>query len=286
MHGLIVGCGYLGRRVARLWLDAGHRVTALTRSPETAGRFSAAGIQAINGDVTQPESLQALPDADVLLFAVGYDRTAHPSQHEVYVSGLANTLTALRGRVGRILYISSTSVYGQSDGSWVDEQSPTRPATESGRICLAAERVLMDWAAAAGAGALILRLAGIYGPGRLLARIDALQRGEPLSGQPQTWLNLIHVEDAARITVAFSMTADRGVVLVSDDRPVTRGEFYSHLAGLLQAPTPGFDASPGTRTAGFNKRCRNTRLRHVCNMPLVYPDCTAGLPAALTPVPE
>jgi nucleoside-diphosphate-sugar epimerase len=281
MHGLIVGCGYLGRRVARLWLDAGHTVSVLTRSPETAEGFAAKGIQAVIGDVTQPESLTALPDADVLLFAVGHDRSAPLSQREVYVSGLQNTLAALCGRVRRVLYISSTSVYGQSDGSWVDEQSPTEPVTESGRICLAAEHVLTDWAAASGTGALILRLAGIYGPGRLLARVESLRRAEPLAGSPEAWLNLIHVDDAARIAAAFSGTTHAGAVLVTDDRPVTRGEFYTRLTELLRAPPPSFDAMLGSRTTGLNKRCRNARLRRDCALPLRYPDYTHGLSTAI-----
>jgi nucleoside-diphosphate-sugar epimerase len=286
MHGLIVGCGYLGRRVAHHWLDAGHKVTALTRSPETAARFSDGGIHAVIGDVTQPESLVALPDADVLLFAVGHDRSAAPSQRAVSVHGLQNTLAALRNRVGRVLHVSSTSVYGQTDGSWVDEESPTDPVTDGGRIGLAAEHVVRDWATATGTAALILRLAGIYGPGRLLARIDALRRGEPLAGLPHAWLNLIHVDDAARITAAFSETGPSGVMLVGDDRPVIRAEFYARLAQLLRSPPPGFDASLASRTAGLNKRCRNARLRDAYGRPLLYPDYACGLPAALNPVPE
>lgn len=282
MHGLIIGCGYLGRRVARHWLDAGRQVSALTRSPETADRFSADGIRPIIGDVTRPETLADLPAADVLLWAVGYDRAAGPTQHEVYVDGLQNALDALRGRVGRMLYVSSTSVHGQSDGSWVDENSPTEPATESGRICLAAEQALTDWSAASGMPSLILRLAGIYGPGRLLARIDGLMRGEPLAGSPDAWLNLIHVDDAAGVAASFSTSAHSGVVLVSDDRPVTRAEFYSHLARLLDAPAPTFDASIIGRTSGLNKRCRNARLRRDGLFELRYPDYTRGLVAAIS----
>lgn len=283
MHGLIVGCGYLGGRVARLWLEAGHRVSALTRSPQTAERFEAGGIRAVVGDVTQPRTLAALPAADVLLFAVGHDRSASPSLREVYVEGLRHALGALSGRVGRILYVSSTSVYGQIDGSWVDEDSPTDPTTESGRICLESERALNEWTADTGVSSLILRLAGIYGPGRLLARIDGLMRGEPIGGLPDAWLNLIHVEDAARVAAACGETPQAGVLLVSDDRPVRRGEFYSHLASLLNAPPPTFDGSRSARTPGFNKRCRTARLRREGLVELHYPDYTRGLPAAIEP---
>jgi nucleoside-diphosphate-sugar epimerase len=280
MHGLIVGCGYLGRRVAQLWLDAGHKVSALTRSSETAAQFSDAGIHPILGDVTRPDTLGALPAADVLLFAVGYDRSAGPSQREVYVQGLQSTLAALHGRVGRVLYVSSTSVYGQTDGSWVDEESVTEPQTESGCICLEAERLLNNWAASTGMSRLILRLAGIYGPKRLLARIEGLRRGEPLAGRPDAWLNLIHVDDAAHVAAAYSQTSHTGVILVCDDQPVMRVEFYSHLARLLGAPAPVFKPSLAAgRTTGLNKRCRNMRLRRDLGI-LRCADYTEGLPDA------
>jgi nucleoside-diphosphate-sugar epimerase len=131
---------------------------------------------------------------------------------------------------------------------------------------------------------LILRLAGIYGPGRLLARSDDLRRGEPLAGLPEAWLNLIHVDDAARIIATFSQSTHTGRMLVADDRPVTRGEFYTSLADLLQAPPPRFDGSQTGRTAGLNKRCRNTRLRQEYGAALRYPDYVRGLSAAIEPL--
>lgn len=281
MHSLIVGCGYLGRRTARLWLEGGDSVTASTRSSANAEALAAAGIQPVIGDVTDAATLAALPAADILLFAVGFDRGAAPSKHQVYVDGLRNTLRAMEGRVGRVLYVSSTSVYGQSDGSWVDEDSPTEPTSEGGRICLEAEDLVREWSQRTSISTLVLRLAGIYGPGRLLAKVDALRRGEAFGGRPDAWLNLIHVDDAARVVLAYSQMAHTGTVLVCDDEPVPRRAFYSKLAELLQAPPPTFDVSlPGGRSEGLNKRSRNTRLLRECGAVLKYSTYTTGLAAA------
>lgn len=281
MHALIAGCGYLGRRVARMWLEQEDAVSALTRSSSRAAEFVSAGIEPVVGDVTASTTLAALPAADVLLFAIGFDRSAAPSKQQVYVDGLRNTLRAMEGRVGRVLYVSSTSVYGQSDGSWVDEDSPTEPTSEGGRICLEAEDLVREWSQRTNVSALVLRLAGIYGPGRLLAKVDALRRGDPFGGLPDAWLNLIHVDDAARVLLAYSQPVQTGTVLVCDDEPVPRRVFYSRLAEVLHAPPPTFDESlPGGRTDGLNKRCRNARLRRECGAVLKYPTSTTGLAAA------
>jgi nucleoside-diphosphate-sugar epimerase len=280
MNALIIGCGYLGRRVASRWTAASHQVSALTRSVGNAAALQSAGITPYLGDVLNPDSLRTLPAADVLLFAVGRDRSAEAGQRELYVDGLANVVRALAGRIQSLVYISSTSVYGQSDGSWIDELSPCQPMIEGGRIVLDAEEIIRRTRAPRTA---ILRLAGLYGPGRLIARINRLHRNEPIAGDPDAWLNLIHVEDAAACVAAVGECSQAPpLLLVSDDRPVTRREFYSYIATLVGAPDPRFDSAlTPARTSGLNKRCRNSRLHEFLRTELRYPDFRAGLPAAL-----
>ena len=113
---LILGCGYLGRRVAALWRAQGRRVTALTRT--NAAALRAGGIESVTGDVCDPDTLRALPGASTVLYAVGMDYRAARPMHEVYVRGLANVLDTLPP-CARFIYVSSTSVYGQSAGEWV-----------------------------------------------------------------------------------------------------------------------------------------------------------------------
>src|SRR5918994_7024885 len=136
---LVIGCGYLGRRVAALWRDSGRRVAALTRG--RTAELAALGLEPVVGDVLVPDSLRRLPEVSTVLYAVSLDRSSGRSMREVYVTGLGNVLAALPPG-GQFLYVSSTSVYGQADGSEVDESSPTEPVEESGRVVLNAEKLL------------------------------------------------------------------------------------------------------------------------------------------------
>jgi nucleoside-diphosphate-sugar epimerase len=267
---LIVGCGYLGRVVARRWLAAGHRVAALTRSRTADLRDL--GVEPILGDVTDPASLQFHP-VDTVLYAVGLDRSAGKGMREVYVGGLTNVLNALPAP-RRFICVSSTSVYGQSDGGWVDELSPTEPTEESGRIVLECEQMLRSRLS----HATILRFAGIYGPGRVIRRA-AVEKGEPLAADPEGWLNLIHVEDGASAVVAAAERPVEGQTInVADDRPMTRREFYTTMAELLGAPPAAFAPTPGN---GSNRRVRNRRMREELGVELLYPDFRSGLRQAI-----
>lgn len=288
MRTLIVGCGFLGLRVARLWREAGHRVAAVTRSAERAAALRDSGIDPIVADVMQPHSLAGLPQADVLLYAVGYDPRSSHSKRDVYVGGLDNVLRAGAARVERLVYVSSTSVYGQTDGERVNEESPCEPASENGRTCLEAEAVVRRHFRAEMINcrsAHVLRMSGLYGPGRLIARVEALRAGAPVTGNPDAWLNLIHVEDAARVVVAcVERDVPGDTYLVSDDRPVTRREYYGRLAALIGAPAPSFceTASASTRTTGLNKRCDNSRMRRELLPELIHPTIEQGLVDAIS----
>jgi nucleoside-diphosphate-sugar epimerase len=269
---LIFGCGYLGTAVAHVWLAGGKRVAALTRS--RAEELRALGIDPIVGDVTEPASFR-LPAADMVLYAIGLDRSARKSMREVYVGGLANVLDALPAP-RRFIYVSSTSVYGQTGGEWVDEDSPTNPAGENGRIVLECDRLLRERLP----DAIILRFAGIYGPGRLIKRA-AVERGEPLATDPEKTINLIHVEDGARAVVAAAERARPGATYnVADGHPVTRRELYVELASLLGAPPPRFEPRVADRT---DRRIGNRRLRSELGLDFLYPDYRAGLRQAVGP---
>lgn len=282
---LVIGCGYLGRRVAERWLATGDEVWALTRSVERANELASAELIPIVGDVTHCSSLTALPEVDTILHAVGFDRSAAATKHAVYVDGLSNVLVAMKGRCQRFIHISSTSVYAQHAEEWVDEQSPCEPTEESGCICLDAERLIQQ-AAPTSSGTLfnILRLSGIYGPQRLLSRIEALRTGARLPGPRDSWLNLIHVDDATTTVMACAERGDAGATyLVSDDRPIRRHEYYDRLADLLNAPPPTFDDTAIARhTKGHGKRCRNHKLRQELHVELTYPTIERGLKHALT----
>jgi nucleoside-diphosphate-sugar epimerase len=281
---VIIGCGYLGRRVAARLMAAGRRVFATTRSPHRADEFHRLGLEPVRCDVLEPDSLFALPAAMDVVYCVGFDRTARVDMRKVYVDGLSNVLTVLDAQPDdasvrrRFVYVSSTGVYAQNGGEEVDETGATTPSAEAGRIALAAERVLRERRP----DGVILRFAGIYGPGRLI-REKAVRGGEPLSGDAEQWLNLIHVEDGATAVAAALERGKPGAVYnVCDDRPVRRREFYTRMAEVLGAPPPWFTA-PEEQVKGdrVNRRIANRRMRKDLEMSLRYPSYMEGLWASV-----
>lgn len=275
---LVIGCGYLGLRVARLWRDQGARVVAVTRSRERAAAFANEGLTPVVADILQPDSLAKLPMAETVLFAVGHGRQADVSIERLYVAGLAYVLAALPRPPARFIYISSTGVYGQVDGDEVTEDSPCQPTREGGRACLAAEALLEQSALAD--RAIILRLAGIYGPGRIPRSAD-IRNGAPIAAPAEGYVNLIHVDDAAQIVLAMEALSPPRKYLVSDGHSVRRAAYYGELARLLSAPAPTF-AAPDPHThaaqrAGSDKRVSSAKLLREAKIELQYPTYREGL---------
>lgn len=282
---LIVGCGYLGRRVGRILATRRDAVFGTTRSPQRADELARWGIQPIIADVLRPESLRTLPDAERIVYCVGFDRGAGVAMREVYVEGLRRFFDHVSAPLQRLIYISSTGVYGRNDGGWVVEDDPAHPTHESGRVCLEAEQVACQLAEARGIATVVLRSSGLYGPHRIPRRASLL-RGEPIAGDPAKYLNLIHIDDAARGTVAgLDRGASGRTYHLSDDRPVARREFYTLAASLLGAPAPAFttpaEGSAEALREDSNKRISNRRLHDELRVTLNYPDITAGLRAAI-----
>jgi len=286
MTKLVVGCGYLGERVARRWREAGNAVVIVTRSANRADTFRQRGYDALVADVTRPETLRNLPVAESLLFAVGFDRAASDSIEAVYAGGMRNLLAALPVETGRVVYISTTGVYGPADGGWVDEVTTPNPQREGGRASLAAEQVLADHRL--GQNSVALRLAGIYGPGRV-PFIRELRADEPIAAPVSGWLNLIHVDDAVEAVIAASdlepFRDGPRVYCVSDGQPVQRGEFYSEVARQIGAQPPRFvephPNSPRSARAEVNRRISNARMLADLRVTLSYPNYRAGLAHAL-----
>lgn len=294
---LIFGCGYLGARVARRWLDADDSVHVVTRSRRRADELQRAGYRPIVADVTDPASLTGVPTADTVLLSVGFDRMSGHSIERIYVDGMKNVLAALPSQTDRVIYTSSTGVYGQADGRWVDEQSPCEPSRAGGRACLAAEQLLADHPL--GQRGVVLRLGGLYGPGRA-ALLDQVRTGQPLPVSPDGLLNLIHVDDAAATVVAAAERADPpATYCVTDGHPVTRADYYAEIARRLGAPPPRFAppssaqstrseppdaqagaAAPASHGQSAGKRVRNDKLLRDLGVELEFADYRKGLAAA------
>lgn len=288
MARLIFGCGYLGVRVAQRWRAAGHDVVVVTRSDQRAEEFRKSHYHTVVADVTRPEALRHLPPADTALFSVGFDRTGGGSILEVYAEGVRNVVAALPSDVGRFIYVSTTGVYGDANGGWIDEDTPTDPQREGGRASLAAEDVLTKSRFAS--RSVVLRMAGIYGPGRV-PFLELLRAGKPIAAAIDGHLNLIHVDDAAAVVFAAAgipneeLSHERRVYCVSDGNPVKRSEYYGEVARRIGAAEPTFVApdpnSPRAARAASDRRIRNDRMLADLGVQLLYPDYRAGLAAIL-----
>ncbi len=279
---LIVGCGYLGGRIAQRWRSRGDVVCVLTRSVDHSLQFQRQGLRTHVGDILKAETLTNLPTAETVLFAVGHDRSSGASIESVYVDGFQNLLDALPPSSGPVLYTSSTGVYAQEDGEWIDEDSICEPDREGGRVCLAAEKMLL--AHRRGQDAKILRLAGLYGPNRIPRSADVVA-GKPLPVTGNDYLNLIHVEDATTVLLAAAdQSGVRRTYNVSDGSPTTRCAYFTALARLLRAPTPRFEIVEewSERKSGTNKRVCNDRMVRELGVRPIYPTYQEGLAAIVS----
>ena len=250
-------------------------VYGTTRSPEKGERLSSLGIQPVLLDITRPLDPGSLPETDRVLYCVGIDRKEGDSIRAVHLDGLSRVLDALRvrGPIARLVHVSSTSVYGESQGEWVTEETPPNPKTEAGRACLEAEQCVSR----SRFDASILRYSGLYGPGRIIGK-GALEKREAISGDPEGWLNLIEIDDAAEAAIAV---LDQGkaarTYLATDDRPVRRREYYERVARWLNVDPPRFSTAVVARSDRSDKRVSNRRIQDELGFRLQSAEIEAGL---------
>ena len=270
---LLAGCGDLGERVAQRLRAHGDEVWALRRQPPARGMH---GIHWLRGDLTDPASLRELPAGITRLVYLPAPATRDKAAYRaIFVDGLRHLLDALdRRRLARVLFVSSSAVYGEHDGDWVDEATPTDPPGFNGAVLLEAEQ----WLAEQSLPSTVLRLAGLYGPGRLQL-IERLRAGQlRVPRETPHWANRIHVDDAAAaIAHLLQLKSPQPLYLGVDDTPMPLDELYDFLAALIDAPLPAEGAAP----AGVgSKRLRNAQLRASGWAPQ-WPDAREGYAALL-----
>ena len=268
---LIAGCGYVGTRLAGLLDGQGHKVWGLRRSP---GPFPG-GVQTLRADLGDPRTLDALPsDLDYVFYTAGASEYCAAAYEVAYVAGIRNLLAALEARgqkTRRILFTSSTAVYAQRDGEWVDEDSPTEPPTFSGKTMLEAEGLLE----ASPFGTVTLRLGGIYGPERT-ELIDRVRRGEAKREKTDRYLNLIHLEDIVGALVHMMSVDEPDAVYVAvDSDPQPRNQLLCWIAQQLGLADPPVATQSNSRRPPRNRRCSNARLR-ASGYVFKYPSCLEG----------
>jgi len=279
----IIGCGDVGVRVARLVQDRGGQVAALARSDAAAVRLQGFGIEPVPGDLDELASLASLPVAGKLIFYL-----APPPGGGPLDTRMRNFCAALE-RVqapARVVYVSTSGVYGDCGGAWVTEQTPVNPQTSRARRRLDAETVLLHWAKPRGVAVVTLRVTGIYGPGRLpLAR---LQQGHPVlceAESPPT--NRIHADDLALVCLAAAEKGVDGEVFnVSDGHPGTMTQYFNAVADMLGLPRPPQVTMAEAREVMTpmmlsylteTRRMDNRRMLERLGITLRYPDLESGL---------
>lgn len=273
---LIAGCGYTGRALGQRLLNAGHQVWGLSRRPQDFPP----GLRPLAADLTDARSIAGIPkDFELVVYCASADAGTDEAYRRAYVEGSTNLLRHLDGAMlTRFFFVSSTAVYAQDDGQWVDESSSTMPAHFSGQRTLEAERVVLE----SGLPGTVLRCSGIYGPGRDRL-VAAVRRGEPLSIS-ERFTNRIHRDDIAGLVTHLIEhgTSDR-ILLVSDDEPSTKREIIELIAARLGVSPPPFTIeAPVAGARGGNKRCNNARL-HATGYQLSYPTFREGYGSLVDP---
>ena len=261
----IVGCGYVGGALGSALVRLGHDVVATTTTAARADELRALGLTPIVVRLQDVSQLHAaLADRDDVFLMVAPKR-GEQTYRDVYLDGIRYLVDALRGTsVGRIVYTSSTSVYGQSDGSWVDEDSPTEPLSDSGRMILASERALHDGAESLGVGVTILRLAGIHGPGRGPVNVVPRYAGQERD-DGEAYVNLIHRDDIVDACVKLLDVAYDGVLNLCDGEPVLRRAYYDRLIAAADGQPIHWRRSATPIDRG--KRVSNRRIRELLGLP-------------------
>ncbi|QIN77374.1 NAD-dependent epimerase/dehydratase family protein [Rubrobacter marinus] len=258
MRVLISGCGYVGSALGLLLAAEGHTVFGLRRNTAALP----AGITPVRADLSETLPPDVLPrDLDAVVFAASPGGSSDEAYRTAYVEGPRRVLSALGGRdVGRLVLVSSTGVYGQREGEWVDEGSPTEPGGVSGRRLLEGEGQVLGGTTPG----VVLRLGGIYGPGRNGMIERALRNPPPDDGPPQ-YTNRIHRDDCAGALRHLLLLPDPGPVYLGvDHEPADRRTVAEWLAAHLRRDPPENLASPRNgardRPGRTNKRCSNERL--------------------------
>ena len=286
MRVLIVGCGYIGMPLGTELSRMGHEVFGLRRTSVARAEMNSMGISPLEGDISKPEQLARLPSGyDWVVNCVASSGGGADAYRMVYLLGSRNLVEWLRSvRPAKFLYTSSTSVYGQTDGSWVNEDSPTEPATETSKILVETENFLLNAAREEGFPAVVLRVAGIYGPDRGHYFKQFKKGNARIPGAGERLINMIHRDDVVgSIIAALKQGCPGEVYNAVDDEPVTQLAFFQWLANSLNAQLPPSASPEGVdRKRGLtHKKVSNRRLKLELGYQFKYPTFREGYSAEI-----
>ena len=256
---LIAGCGYVGQAAADLLYAAGWAVEGWTRSAKSAASLSAKSYFVRDVDISRPiQVAECVRSVDAVIHCASSRGGDAKMYRRLYTDGARNLIE--RFPRAKLLFTSSTSVYAQRDGSWVTEDTETKPTRETARVLLESERLVLD------RGGIVVRLAGIYGPGRSALLSKFLGGTAVVDPQNDRFVNQVHRDDIAAAIVLLVNQEELGTQIfnVVDDQPLLQSECYRWLAQRLNRPLPPIGASEQQRKRGdSNKRVSNAKLRRL-----------------------
>ena len=287
MRVLIVGCGYVGLPLGAELVRLGHEVSGVTRSAQNHAALKSHSIQPLIADITKRPDLDSLPvPFDWVVNTVSSSQGGIEEYKQVYLQGTRHLIDWLAATPPqKFVYTSSTSVYGQTDGSQVKESSPAEPAGETGQVLAATEKLLLDAAREKKFPAVILRVAGIYGPERGHLFLQYLQDKARIPGRGERLLNMIHRADLVNCIIAALKNGHAGEVYNAvDDEPVPQIHFFRWLSETLGKNMPPFGdepASAGRKRAVTHKKVLNRKLKAELGYQFKYPTFRQGYSAEI-----
>ncbi|HEY3900783.1 MAG TPA: SDR family oxidoreductase [Chthoniobacter sp.] len=253
----IAGCGFVGLATADLFAQKGWEVIGCTHSPESAAQLSGESFPVIACDISDRSAVEAqrhLGPFDAVIHCASSGRGGAEEYRRVYLAGARNLAEVFAP--APLLFTSSTSVYAQTDGGWVTEDSPATPDRETGLILRETEDVVLAH------GGLVTRLAGIYGPGRSVLLRKFFEGTATIEGEGAKWINQVHRDDIASALVHLVTTDACGIFNVNDDHPLPQIEAYRWLSERFGRPLPPSGPVDTNRKRGWtDKRVSNARLR-------------------------
>jgi len=269
---LIAGCGYVGQATADLFHMAGWDVEGWTASRESAAALSGKPYPICQVDISNSDQVEKHAGTfEAIVHCASSRGGGIESYQQIYLNAAGNLLCRFAG--ARLLFTSSTSVYAQQDGSWVTEQSKTEPDRETSRLLLETEKLVLA------GGGMVMRLAGIYGPGRSALLTKFLNGTAMIDPENDRFVNQVHRDDIASaiLLLLTGQTQPAQIYNVVDDKPMLHTECYRWLAKRLGRPLPPIGRSTQPRKRGdSNKRVSNARLRGV-GWTLQYPTFVDGM---------
>ncbi len=277
---LIIGCGYVGEVLGQRLIALGHDVTGIRRSSEHNVRLARLGIRPINLDITlETEFKKKLDDKyDSIVLAASSSQGGKEAYKKVYGLGSKHVAQWLKTASAQsVVLISSTGVYGQTNGEWVSENDADTSQNITTNILLEAEQNILD----AGPAVAILRSSGIYGPGRGHLFQQFMNGTASIEGDGKRFLNMVHLDDLVESTIlALEPVVQRGIYNITDDEPVTQLNFFKWLSDTTGRPMPPFvpEPNPSIRKRRItNKRVSNKLIKKTFGVSHNYPTFREGL---------